>query len=492
MRNQVQLITYANRLAGDLSGLNDLLTGRLRDLFGGVHILPFFVPYDGEDAGFDPDDHTRVDARLGTWSDITAIGANGDVMVDLIVNHMSSKSQQFVDWAEHGERSPFAGMFLTLDTVFPCGATEADLALIYRPRPGLPFSPYVVAGDRQLVWTTFTPKQIDLDVGNDHARDYLVSVLDRMRDAGVTTVRLDAIGYAVKTPGTSCFMTEHTFAFIDEITDWCRDRGLEVLVEVHSYYEYQIEIARRMDLVYDFALPPLVLHGLNTGDATPLLNWLRIRPHNAVTVLDTHDGIGVIDVGADPETGRPGLLGADEIDVLVESIHDNSEGTSRRATGDAASNLDLYQVNCTFYDALGRNDDAYLLARALQFFTPGVPQVYYIGLLAGTNDVDLLANTGVGRDVNRSYYSSSDLDRAMRSPVVVALLRLISFRNTHPAFAGDWQVTGDGSRVAMSWHAGDAHTRLSADFSKGVATIEWSDPDGSERISDVWGLPPLD
>ena len=111
-----------------------------------------------------------------------------------------------------------------------------------------------------------------------------------------------------------------------------------------------------------------------------------------MTVLDTHDGIGVIDVGAD-SAGTPGLLSPAEIDRLVETIHERSNNQSRQATGAAASNLDLYQVNCTFYDALGRSDDEYLIARALQFFAPGIPQVYYVGLLAGTNDMDLLART---------------------------------------------------------------------------------------------------
>src|SRR5207344_2948353 len=130
-----------------------------------------------------------------------------------------------------------------------------------------------------------------------------------------------------------------------------------------------VEIAQRVDQVYDFALPPLILHALTSADPEPLLAWMKIRPRNAVTVLDTHDGIGVIDVGADAQDrARPGLLTPAQIDRLVTTIHDNSGGTSRLATGAAASNVDLYQVNCTFYDALGRDDQRYLLARALQFW----------------------------------------------------------------------------------------------------------------------------
>jgi len=284
-------------------------------------------------------------------------------------------------------------------------------------------------------------------------------------------------------------MTPDTFKFIDEITSWCHDRGLEVLVEVHSYYRHQVEIARQVDYVYDFALPPLVLHALTAADPGPLLAWLQHRPRNAVTVLDTHDGIGVIDVGADPtDRARPGLLSPAQLDRLVEAIHVNSGGTSRRATGAAASNVDLYQVNCTFYDALSRDDDRYLLARALQFWTPGVPQVYYVGLLAGGNDMSLLARTGIGRDVNRHYYSPAEIDADLDRAVVQALCRLIRFRNSHPAFAGDPTWSGNSSTITMRWARGGDEAVLDADLATGSAEVTWT-ADGSRCRAPLAGLP---
>src|SRR5689334_22345681 len=141
MKNQVQLIAYADRLGGTLHGLRELLRGPLAGVFGGVHLLPFFHPIDGSDAGFDPIDHTEVDQRLGTWDDVKEIAREVDVMADVIVNHISSRSPQFLDFSTKGVRSAYAGMFLTLDGVFPNGATERDLLAIYRPRPGLPLSP---------------------------------------------------------------------------------------------------------------------------------------------------------------------------------------------------------------------------------------------------------------------------------------------------------------------------------------------------------------
>ena len=294
MPGRVELIAYADRFGGDLPGLRALLDGPLAGLFGGVHVLPFYRPFDGADAGFDPEDHTEVDERLGSWDNVAALSKDRAVMVDVIVNHVSSASPQFLDWLARGSQSQYDGMFLTLGGAFPDGAREQDLVRLYRPRPGLPFTTYQLAdGSKRLVWTTFTAQQVDLDVRAPATQAYLRLVLDRIAHAGVSHVRLDAVGYAVKTPGSTSFMTPETFAFIDTLTEWCHDRDLEVLVEVHSYYQQQIEIARKVDRVYDFALPPLVLHALTAGDADPLLSWLVARPTNAVTVLDTHDGIGV-------------------------------------------------------------------------------------------------------------------------------------------------------------------------------------------------------
>ncbi len=486
MKNQVQLITYVDRLsAGGFRDLDALLSSRLAGVFGGVHLLPFFDPIDGADAGFDPVDHTRVDARLGTWDDVRALGTTLELVADLIVNHASSGSPQFVDFSTNGARSAYAGMFLTYDRVFPQGATEADLLAVYRPRPSLPFTVTTLAsGEKRLLWTTFTPQQVDIDVRDPQAAAYLESILEHFAASGIRMIRLDAVGYAIKKAGTSCFMIPETFEFVAELTAQAHRLGMDVLVEIHSHYLKQIEIATQVDWVYDFALPPLVLHALYARDAAPLTRWLSISPRNAVTVLDTHDGIGVIDVGADA-AGTPGLLAPAAIDRLVERIHVMSQDQSRQATGASASNLDLYQVNCTFYDALGRDDDAYLIARALQFFAPGIPQVYYVGLLAGTNDMALLARSQVGRDINRHYYTPAEIDAALATPVVQRQIDLIRFRNTHPAFGGDVHVDmPQDDRVDLTWTSGQDRAALRVDLSERTAWITCTSPEG-ERTHPV-------
>jgi len=486
MKNHVQLVAYVDRFSGGgFRELQSLLTdGPLAGLFGGVHLLPFFYPIDGADAGFDPIDHTQVDARLGSWNDVRALGERTDLMADLIVNHISVRSPQFTDFRKRGQASSYAFMFLTYGRVFPDGAAEAELLKIYRPRPGLPFTKmHLEDGTERLLWTTFTPEQVDIDVRSPQGRRYVDQILNRFQHAGVRSIRLDAAGYAIKKRGTSCFMIPETFEFIGDLARRAHDRGIEVLVEIHGHHLEQIEIAKHVDWVYDFALPPLVLHTLYTRNSSHLKRWLEISPRNAITVLDTHDGIGVIDAGADRKNSdcAPGLLTPEEIDSLVETIHERSNGESRQATGAAASNLDLYQVNCTFYDALGRRDDDYLIARAIQFFAPGVPQVYYVGLLAGTNDLDLLRRTGVGRDINRHHYSRGELCQRLEAPVVRSLVDLIRFRNIHPAFAGDFQIHGsDNSSLGMEWRQHSDWARLDVDLTAGRAVISHSDPAGNQ------------
>lgn len=485
MKNQVQLITYVDRLSGGgLGELRALLNGPLGGIFGGVHLLPFFNPIDGADAGFDPADHTEVDSRLGTWEDVRSLSEDFELMADLIVNHISSKSLQFQDYYRRGADSQFAGMFLTYDRVFPLGASEADLLRLYRPRPELPFTNVrLKSGDSRLLWTTFTAQQIDIDVEHPQARAYLAAILERFRSARVRMIRLDAIGYAIKKAGTNCFMIPETFRFIALLAAQARALGMEVLVEVHSHYLQQLEIAQKVDWVYDFALPPLVLHSLFTGDAKALAHWLTIRPHNSLTVLDTHDGIGVIDVGAGGE-GEPGLLSSAEIDQLVETIHSRSQGESRLVTGAVANNVDLYQVNCTFYDALGRRGIEYLIARAVQFFVPGVPQVYYVGLLAGTNDMELFARTRTGRDVNRHHFTPAEIQTAVADPVVRNLLALIDLRNTHPAFEGQVQVEAPFNHaLTITWKCEGHSAKLEVDFNEPEALITYSTADGLRRLT---------
>jgi sucrose phosphorylase len=495
MKNQAQLIAYVDRLSGGtFHDLERLLDGPLREAFGGVHVLPFFHPIDGADAGFDPIDHTDVDPRLGSWDDVRALASRTEIMADMIVNHISRRSPQFIDFDARGEASPYAGLFLTFARVFPRGASEADLLALHAIRPGLPFTQHQTAhGERVLLWSTFTSEQIDIDVHHPEGRRYLDAILERFQSAGIRAIRVDAAGFAVKKAGTSCFMIPETLAFIADLTARARARGLEVLVEVHGHYLDQARIAGQVDWVYDFVLPPLVLHTLYTRDATSLRRWIDLRPRNSVTVLDTHDGIGVVDAGPDRD-GHPGLLTPAEIRALVKEIHERSGGQSLEATGSAASNLDADQINCTFYDALGGRDDEHLVARAIQCFLPGIPQVYYVGLLAGRNDMTLLARTGVGRDINRHYFTADEVQQQLGIPIVERTLALLQLRNAYPAFAGAFDAGATTrDRLVLKWSLDRDWIKLDVDLTEieavitcsatgaGAPALVWCSMDGTTR-----------
>lgn len=449
LKNKVQLIAYVDRFGGGgLEDLGKLLAEELRGLFGCVHLLPFFYPIDGADTGFDPIEHTKVDSRLGNWQDVRTIAGHTDVMADLIVNHMSEESPQFLNYLEQGEDSEFADLFVSFDKVFPGGATSLDILSIYRPRPSLPFSAKLFRdGSKRLLWTTFTSQQVDIDIESKSGRQYLLSTMRSFAAAGVSVLRLDAVGYAVKRRGTRCFMLPDTIELIRTLRTLAHGFGMEILVEVHSHYSAQIELAKSADWVYDFALPPLVLHTLFARNARALKRWFSICPNNCISVLDTHDGIGVIDVADDIDSGtKPGLIAPDEVSKLVETIHLNSNNVSRSATGEGKANLDTYQINCTYFDALGAVENDYLIARMIQFFAPGIPQIYYVGLLAGRNDLNRLEMTGSGREINRAYFDKSHILRELNNPIVRKLIRLIRFRNQHRAFNGELSLPECGDR----------------------------------------------
>lgn len=462
------ILVYAERVGGSLEHIEKLLRGPLGD-FSGIHVLPFFHPYDGDDAGFDPIDHKIVDPRLGSWEDFKRISQTHELTADLIINHASCFSPEFLDWQEKGDASEFAGMFLTFDKVFPNGADEAGITSFYRPRPGFPFTAYNVAGERRLVWTTFMPSQVDIDIFHPAGIAYLDRVLDALQSGGVKVVRLDAVGYAVKTPGTDSFMTDETLKFVSEITEKIQARGMRVLVEVHAHYTQQLAIAPLVDLIYDFQTAPLLLHSIFTGTVDRLAKWFEIRPDNCLNVLDTHDGYGVIDGG--PIGGKPGLITQEEMAHIFEVAERNTDGHSKIASV-IPQWFDLpHQINATLPNII--NDDAaYVLARMVQFLLPGEPQVYYVGLFNGRDDRELFARTDQGRDVNRHHYTEAEINSALEDPVTQAILGLARLRKL-PVFEGSfaWRQLSVNS-MELGWQNGSDKLELQFQLVDQSATFE--------------------
>jgi sucrose 6(F)-phosphate phosphorylase len=471
VRRGPQLMTYPDSLGGDLASVRRLLDGPLAGLFGGVHILPPF-PSSG-DRGFAPLTYREIDPRFGGWEDIRALAADHDVLLDLMVNHVSRQSEEFCDFQLRGRRSAWADLFITLEKVWPDGRPPADdVDRIFLRKPGHPFSTVTITetGERETVWTSFGTsdwsEQVDLDLRSTVTRALIADWLAFISSQGVRIVRLDAVGYVVKKAGTSCFMVEPE---IWEVIDWlvgvADGLGLTMLPEVHDVRATHEKLAARGYWTYDFVLPGLVLHAFETGDATRLAAHLARSPERQFTTLDCHDGIPVW-----PDLA--GILEPPEMLRLADVVLARGGNVNRLLSASHASGVDVHQLNCTYYSALGEDDDRYIAARAIQLFARGVPQVYYVGLLAGPNDHAAVERTGEGRAVNRHDYSVPEIEAALGRPVVQRVLELVRLRATHPAFAGSLEVSApDRHSLRLTWSQGPHACGIDVDLVSGAMRV---------------------
>ncbi|HTP57416.1 MAG TPA: sucrose phosphorylase, partial [Spirochaetia bacterium] len=273
-------------------------------------------------------------------------------------------------------------------------------------------------------------------------------------------------------PGTSCFFVEpEIYAFLNWLRGLADPLGLELLPEVHAPLEIQEALARHGFWIYDFVLPYAILEAFLVADPALLVSYLSRRPGRQFTMLDCHDGIPI-------KPDLDGLYDIRQARRVVDICRERGANLSRimSPAHRDADGFDVHQVRCSYYSALAENDDAYLAARAIQFFAPGVPQVYYAGLLAGSNDDEAVRRTGEGREINRHNFSAAEIEANAGRDVVQRLLRLIRFRNTHPAFHGAFRVRSSGrSELKMEWQKDGASCALTVDFSQGRGWIEHVD-----------------
>ena len=450
-----------------------LLEGSLIGLFRGVHVLPPF-PSSG-DRGFAPLTYYNIDPRFGGWEDVRRIGERYDVMLDLMINHISRQSPEFQDFERQGRRSPYADLFITLDKVWPDGdPPRADVERIFLRKPDSPFSTITIreTGERERVWTSFGSadwsEQVDLDVTSpgDPEAHHRVAPVPRLAGRSVRPARRGRLcdqearhellhggardlrlpwlgglrGSIVRTDGAS--------------------RGPRRRTATHR------RLGEHGLWTYDFVLPGLVLNAFETGDATRLADHLERSPDRVFTTLDCHDGIPV----------RPdldGILEPAEMLGLADLVERRGGNVNRILSPAHDAGVDVHQLNCTYYSALGCDDDRYLAARAIQLFARGVPQIYYVGLLAGENDDAAMARSGDGRAINRHDYTAEEVERALDRPVVAQLHELIRLRNTHPAFDGSLSVETVGfSRLLLMWRNGQSSCSLDVDVASGQLTVD--------------------
>lgn len=468
LKNKVQLIAYPNRIGNNLKDLGDFIENNLSKAIGGVHILPFYPS--NADSGFSPLTHKEVDPNFGTWSDIERISKNYDLCVDLTLNHISDESIEFQDYLKNGQKSKWKDLFVNVDEMGEI--SQEDMAKIHIRKEKEPFREVTHGdGSKSRVWNTFTEHQIDVNYDNQITYDYMQDSMEFLLERGVNLFRLDAFGYMTKKIGTSCFLIEpDTYERLDWFNNIAQTKGAEILPEVHDHPSYQYAIANRDMFAYGFALAPLALYTLLEQKSTYLKNWLRNAPKKMITVLDTHDGICMPDV--------EGLLPKKDLENLIDNVSNRSgDPIYRKSAAKIHSVGAIYQLTCTYYDALKQKDDAYLVARAIQFFAPGIPQVYYVGLLAGENDNELMEK-GESRDINRHYYSMDEAEKDLQKPVVQRMLKLMEFRNTHPAFNGKFKLhSSNDTSLKVSWHNGDQFAELFVDLNFYKVNIRYTEND---------------
>lgn len=487
VKNKVQLITYPDSLGGDLKTLNSILLKYFSDIFeGGVHILPPF-PSSG-DRGFAPLTYFEIDSKFGSFEDIKEIGKNFDVLLDLMVNHISRHSVFFEDFLKHGKKSKYADLFITLDKIWSDSKpVKEDISKMFLRRKE-PFSTFTIedTGETETVWTTFgkeTPsEQIDFDINSEKVRELLKDFLVNFSKQNVKIVRLDAVGYVIKKLGTSCFFVEpEIYKFIDWITELANSLGIELLPEVHAHYETQFKLAEHGNWIYDFILPYMILDTLINKSSSKLCEYLKVRPHKQFTMLDCHDGVPVkpdlddlIDTKAARKVVDTCVERGSNLSLIYSDAHKSKDG------------FDVHQIRCSYYSVLNCDDDAYLAARAIQFFAPGIPQVYYVGLLAGKNDDEHVKATGEGREINRHNFTVEEIEQDLQKEVVQRLLKLIRFRNSYPAFNGNFSVVASNdNEVVLLWKKDETFCKLKVNLQTNKSIIEYVDVNGNISIYNI-------
>lgn len=470
IKNEAMLITYSDSLGKNMKDLKFVLETYFKESIGGVHLLPFF-PSTG-DRGFAPSDYTTVDPDLGSWEDVDALGEQYYLMFDFMINHISRESKFFQDFKKNHENSPYKDMFIRVHEFFPPGRpSQEDIDLIYKRKDKAPFQTvHFEDGTTEEVWNTFGEEQIDLDVKKEIVKEFIRETIKDMASHGCSLIRLDAFAYAVKKLDTNDFFVEpEIWDLLDEVRAEAAKYQVELLPEIHEHYSIQMKIANHDYFVYDFALPMVVLYSLYSGKSNRLANWLQMSPMKQFTTLDTHDGIGVVDARD--------LLTDEELVYTSEQLYKVGANVKKVYSSEKYNNLDIYQINSTYYSALGNDDASYLLSRVIQCFAPGIPQIYYVGLLAGENDIELLEATKEGRNINRHYYTLEEIEKEVERLVVKQLLSLLRFRNTSKAFDLEGKIeisTPDESTIEIVRLSADQQSkaRLVANVATKEFTIE--------------------
>ncbi|NBD37878.1 MAG: hypothetical protein GVY10_04840 [Verrucomicrobia bacterium] len=439
------LITYGDSICAEgerpLRTLRRFLHKQLRGTVSTVHLLPFF-PYSSDD-GFSVIDFRRVDPELGQWEDLSELGKEFSLMFDLVLNHCSRRSEWFQDFVTG--IAPARWYFLPMDPA-------TDLSAVVRPRSSPLLTKTSTRDGPAWVWTTFSEDQIDLNWQNPDVLFEFLDILFLYLARGCRIFRLDAVAYLWKELGTGCIHLPQTHEVVKLLRDllfWTAPEAM-LLTETNVPHEENLSYFGEGDeahMVYNFSLPPLLLHALLRGDGTLLKDWLASLPQlppgrTFFNFTASHDGIGV----------RPlqGLVSEKEIDWVLEQARLRGGRISMKA--DPGGGESPYELNITYRDALGDPGDPqrglqrFLCSQAVALALPGVPGVYIHSLFGTRNDEEGLKATGRNRSINRRKWREADLIEWLRDAhggarVYRTYLKILTVRREHRAFHPDGKMT---------------------------------------------------
>jgi sucrose phosphorylase len=437
------LITYGDMVQTpgqpDLQTLAKFCLTHLKNVVSGVHILPFF-PWSSDD-GFSVKDYRAVDPALGNWADVETLGGSFRLMFDGVINHVSAQGEWFQAFLRN--EAPYRDYFLTIEG-------NPDLSQVVRPRTLPLLTKFQTVSGPRRVWTTFSADQVDLDYHNPDVLLEIIEILLMYAERGAQFIRLDAIAYLWKEIGTPCIHLPQTHAVIQLLRAVLDELAPHVILITETNVPHKENLSyfgdgtNEAQLVYNFALPPLVLHTFRTGDASILSNWAQglELPSDRTTFfnfLASHDGIGL--------NPARGILSPAEIDALVEqtlahggliSFKQNSDGTQSP-----------YEMNINYFDALSdpaggesleMQIDRFMAAQAIMLSLLGVPGIYFHSLFGSRGWKEGVNLTKSNRTINRQKLGLAELESdlanpiSLRSQVLDRFQQLLSQRGSSAAF----------------------------------------------------------
>jgi len=459
------LIAYGDSVRAEgekpLATLKHFADKRLQGAFSTIHILPFF-PYSSDD-GFSVVHFRQVDPALGDWSDIEALRGRFNLMFDLVLNHVSRASGWFRDF-ELGI-APGSRYFVEVDP-------KTNLSTVVRPRSLPLLSPVRARDGLKHVWTTFSPDQVDLNFSNPDVLFELLDILLFYISMGARIIRLDAIAYLWKQVGTSCIHLPQTHEIVKLMRDLLELAAPHVILLTETNVPHAENISYfgegdEAHMVYQFSLPPLVLHAALSGNAKYLTKWAGglADPPPGCTFLNftaSHDGIGV----------RPmeGIVPDADIAWLVEEAKKRGGAVSSRKMEDGSERP--YELNITYFDAVSGPEfhvERFLATQSVPLVMKGVPAVYINNVVATTNDHKLVEQTGRARSINRTKWNMAELDRRLADPKSVSARVLDGYLHMLRVRADCAAFHPDGAQRVLELD--ERVFAVARSFPKGVARV---------------------